>query len=84
MIKPLGIHILLEPLEEKSFVTLPEGSKGQAEKATILGIGAKVEDETLKVGDIVIFRKYAPEEFELDGKTVYLIEEQDLMGLVHE
>lgn len=81
MIKPLGIHVLLEPLEESSLIELPSGSKGQAERAIVRGIGSKVEDDTLKEGDTVIFRKYSPEEFELEGKTVYLIEEQDLMGV---
>ena len=81
MIKPLGIHVLLEPLEEISSIVLPEQSRGQAEKAIVRGIGSEVEDSSLKVGDTVIFRKYSPEEFELDGKMVYLIEQQDLMGI---
>jgi len=80
MIQPLGAHVLLEPLEEKSVIELPAGSKGQAEKAIVLGIGEAVESKTLRVGDTVIFRKYSPEEFELDGKMVYLIEQQDLMA----
>jgi len=81
-IKPLGIHVLLEPLDDKPLIELPSGSKGQAEKAIVRGIGEGVESTSLKVGDTVIFRKYSPEEFELDGKTVYLIEEVDLMGIV--
>lgn len=81
MIKPLGIHVLLEPLEEKSLIEMPNLSKGQAMKAIVRGIGSQVEESELKVGDTVIFRKYAPEEFELDGKEVYLIESQDLMGV---
>jgi len=81
MITPLGLHVLVEPLEEASSIVMPEQSKGQAEKGIVLGIGDKVESETLKVGDKVIYRKYSPEEFELDGKPVYLIEESDLMGV---
>lgn len=81
MIKPLGIHVLLEPLEDDGLIELPNLSKGQAEKAIIRGIGAGVEIEGLEVGKTVIYRKYSPEEFEVEGKTVYLIEAQDLMGL---
>lgn len=84
MIKPLGVHVLLEPIEEDRMIVLPEGSKGQAEKAIVRGIGSAVEDKSLEVGQTVIFRKYAPEEFEAEGKTVYLIEEQDLMGIYAE
>lgn len=81
MITPLGTHVLLEPISEQSLIELPETSKGQAEKAIVLGIGDGVEEEGLKVGDMVIFKKYSPEEFEMDGKVVYLIENVDLMGI---
>ena len=80
-IKPLGVHVLVEPLEEKSSLVMPEISKGQSEKGIIRAIGSKVEDAELKVGDVVIYRKYSPEEYELDGKVVYLIEEVDLFGI---
>ena len=79
-IKPLGIHVLLQPIEAESSIVMPENSKGQAERAIVLGIGDKVES-AVEVGDTVIYRKYAPEEFELDGKVVYLIEDVDLMGI---
>jgi len=81
MIKPLGVHVLVEPIEPESTIVMPEQSKGQAERGIVRGLGSKVEDETLKIGDTVIYRKYSPEEFESDGKVVYLIEEVDLMGL---
>lgn len=81
MLKPLGIHVLVEPVAEESVMKLPEQSKGQAEKGIVRGIGAGVELEGLKDGASVIFKKYSPEEFELEGKTVYLIEEADLMAV---
>jgi len=81
MITPLGIHILIEPLEESKAFQLPEQSKGQAESGLVLGVGSKVDIE-VKVGDKVLFKKYSPEEFEVEGKMVYLVEEQDLMGVV--
>lgn len=80
MLKPIGVHILVEPLEEATAFKLPELSKGQAERGIVRGIGSKVEEE-LADGMTVLFRKYSPEEFELDGKIVYLIEEQDIMAV---
>ena len=79
---PLGIHVLVEPLDSSSSIVLPEQSKGQAERGVIRGIGSKVDEEGLSIGDTVLYRKYAPEEFELDGKTVYLVEQVDIMGKV--
>jgi chaperonin GroES len=82
MIHPLGIHVLVEPLEVSTTIVMPEQSKGQAERGVVLGLGSQVDDAdlNLEVGMTVIYRKYSPEEFEMDGKTVYLIEESDLMG----
>lgn len=81
-ILPLGIHVLLQPLEVETSIVMPENSKGQSERALVLGIGEGVESEALAAGQTVIYRKYSPEEFELDGKVVYLIEQQDLMGII--
>lgn len=79
-LKPLGVHVLVEPITEEQAFKLPELSKGQAERGFVRGIGEKVE-APLKVGDKVLYRKYSPEEFEVDGKTVFLIEESDIMGV---
>lgn len=82
MIKPLGVHILIEPVEEvSSSIVLPETTKGAPEEGIVRGVGSKVEDQTLKDGDRVIFRKYAQEEFEVENKRVFLVEEQDVMGV---
>lgn len=83
-IKPLGVHVLIQPIEEATrSIVMPEQSKGTAERGIVRGIGEKVE-APLKDGDEVIFRKYAQEEFEMDGKTVYVVEEIDIMGVVCE
>jgi len=84
MIRPIGVHVLVEPIEEESVMIKPEQSKGSAERGIIRGIGSQVEDESLKEGDMVIFRKYSPEEFRHEDKMVYLVEQQDLMGVIYE
>lgn len=82
-IKPLGVHVLIEPIEESRSIVLPELSKGAAERGIVRGVGDKVE-ATLTEGQSIIFRKYAQEEFEMNGKTVYIVEEQDCMGVYEE
>lgn len=79
MLQPLGVHVLVEPIIEEKAFQLPELSKGQAERGIVRGIGPLVE-AALNVGDVVVYKKYSPEEFESEGKTVYVIEEQDLMA----
>lgn len=80
MLKPLGVHVLVEPIVEERSFQLPEQSKGQAERGIVRGVGPKVEIE-VKEGDTVIYKKYSPEEFESDGKQVYVIEDVDLMAV---
>jgi co-chaperonin GroES (HSP10) len=78
---PIGIHVLIEPVEEQSLMVMPETAKGSAVKGIVLGVGEKVE-APLKGGDTVYFRKYSPEEFDFNDKQVYLVEEQDVMGKI--
>lgn len=80
MIKPLGVHVLIKPIKEESSIIIPGSAEVQAEKGEVLGVGEGVEVQ-VKKGVIVIFKKYSPEEFEMNGETVYLIEEEDLMGV---
>lgn len=78
MLKPLGVHVLVEPITEEKSFQLPEQSKGQAERGIVRGVGDEVVG--LQDGDKILFKKYAPEEFEWEGKTVYLVESQDIMA----
>lgn len=80
MIKPLGVHVLVAVNDKPSAFQMPELSKESAEKGEVIGIGADV-NIYIKENDIVIFKRYSPEEFVMDGKTVYLVEEQDIMGI---
>lgn len=80
MIQPLGVHVLVKPIEEKTTIIIPGSAQEQAEKGEVLGVGDQVETG-VATGHIVIFKKYSPEEFQIDGETVYLLEEADLMGI---
>ena len=82
---PLEDHILLEAIEEenttKSGIILPD-SKEKPSKWKVIAVGdGKILDNgnrapiDVKVGDIVYFTKYAPDEFEVN-ETKYLIVKQ--------
>lgn len=81
MIKPLGIHVLVEATQKSNnFIVKPEGTKGEPEEGVILDVGSDVQSKDLSAGVRVVFRRYSAEPFEIEGKTVHLVEEQDLMG----
>ena len=93
-LKPLSNHIFLEPLVEdkktKSGIVLPdtaEKEKPMIGKVVAVGPG-KVNDKgetialTVKVGDKVLFKKYGPDEIEVDGKKYLVAEETDILAIV--
>ena len=95
-IKPLSDHVLLQPVEEekttKGGIVLPEtAEKERPVKATVVAVGPGKRNEQgdlvpmgVKAGDVVLFKKYGPDEFELDG-TKYLVgDEDDILAVIEQ
>ncbi|MBI4034041.1 MAG: co-chaperone GroES [Candidatus Brennerbacteria bacterium] len=92
--KPLSNHVFIEAaLEEqktKSGIVLPEtAEKEKPVKGKILAVGpGKLTDKgermpmSVKVGDVVLFKKYGPDEFELDGKKYLVGDEDDILAIL--
>jgi len=92
--KPLSNHLFLEPLEEekttKSGIVLPEtAEKEKPVKGKVLAVGpgkmkddGKVQPMAVKVGDTVLFKKYGPDEVELDGKSYLVADEDDILAVI--
>ena len=93
-LEPLGDKIIVEAVEEtsKSGFVVPETmdkEKPQRGKVTAAGPGRKGDNGqvipmNVKVGDVVIFRKYSPDEFKVDGKEFLILAESDVIALVQE
>lgn len=93
-LKPLADRVVVKPLREdettKSGIVIPDTvEKERPEKGEILGVGpGKILENgerrpvSVNVGDIVLFKKYSPDEFKLDGEEYLLLEESDLIGLL--
>ena len=92
-IKPLGDRVLVKPLisEEvtKSGIVLPDtAEKEKKEQGEIIAIGdgEKIKKLNLKVGDKVLFGKYAGDEVEMDGKSgkvdYKFLKDEDILGIV--
>lgn len=93
-IKPIGGYIMVEPIEEEEktasgliIQSAGKGERPQKGKIIELGTGARDDDGKLisfnvKVGQVVLFKKYAPEDIELDGKKYLLMKESDLLAVI--
>ncbi len=91
--KPLSNHLFLEPLEEekvtKSGIVLPEtAEKEKPTRGKVLAVGpGKMEKGeripmSVKVGDMVLFKKYGPDEIEMDGKKYLVGDEDDILAVI--
>src|SRR5690606_8093941 len=93
-IKPLGGNVLVEPVSEESKtasgIVLPDTvdkEKPQKGKVIALGTGKVTSDGkkipfNVKVGDIVIFKKYSPDEVEIEDKEYLIMTEEDILAVV--
>ena len=93
-IKPLSNHIFLEPIEEekttKSGIVLPEtAEKEKPIKGKIVAVGpGKLNEKSeripmsVKAGDLVLFKKYGPDEIEIDGKKYLVGDEEDILAIL--
>lgn len=93
-IKPLSNHIFIEPIEEtkttKTGIVLPETADKEKPikgKVFFAGPGKKNDKgETIKmsvkVGDIILFKKYGPDEIEIDGKKYLVGDEDDILAIL--
>lgn len=93
-LKPLNDHIFLEPVAEekttKSGIVLPDtAEKEKPIKGKVVAVGpGKLDDNgkrvpmSVKVGDLVLFKKYGPDELEVDGKKYLVGEENDILAII--
>ena len=93
-LKPLGDRLIVEPVNTdevtKSGIILPDTiDKEKPEKGTVVAIGPGklLENGTrlpleVKVGDVVVFKKYSPDEVTVDDKEYLVLSESDIMAIV--
>lgn len=92
--RPLGDRVLIEPVEQEDTfaggqLVLPETAKEKPQQGTVLAAGAGRRDEDgeridmdVKVGDRVLFAKYAGTEIKMDGKKLLILKETDILGIM--
>jgi chaperonin GroES len=92
-LKPLGDRVVVEPIEQEEVtaggIVLPETAKEKPQQGKILAAGPGARDEDgkrieldVKVGDKVLYAKYAGTEFKLDGKKLLILRESDLLAVL--
>ncbi|MCI6822256.1 MAG: co-chaperone GroES [Bacteroidales bacterium] len=87
-IKPLADRVLVKPAaaEEKTVagIIIPDTAKEKPLKGEVLAVGNGTKDEemVLKVGDTVLYGKYAGNEVELDGEKYLIMRQSDVLAVL--
>jgi len=87
-IKPLADRVVVEPApaEEKTAggIIIPDTAKEKPQKGTVVAVGSGKKDEplTVKVGDKVLYGKYAGTEINIDGKEYLIMRESDIYAII--
>lgn len=93
-LKPLSNHLFIEPIAEekttKSGIVIPDtAEKEKPVKGKIMAVGPGKRNEKgeilpieVKIGDVVLFKKYGPDEIELDGKKYLVGTEDDILAII--
>ena len=89
---PLGDKIVLKQLEAeettKSGIVLQGQAKEKPQEAEVIAVGpggtidGKEVVMQVKVGDKVIYSKYAGTEVELDGEEYIIVKQSDILAIV--
>jgi chaperonin GroES len=95
-LKPLGSRVVVKALEReeitKSGIVLPDTAKEKPQEGKVLAVGPgdrhpdtgqRIPVE-LKVGDRVLFQKYAGTEFKLDDEELLILSEKDILAQVED
>jgi chaperonin GroES len=86
--KPNEDRVLVQaaPAEEKtsSGIIIPDTAKEKPQKGKVIAVGDGLEDKpvTVKVGDNVLYGKYAGTEITIDGKDYLIMRNSDIFGTI--
>ncbi|MBJ2173367.1 co-chaperone GroES [Aureibaculum algae] len=87
-IKPLADRVVIEPMAAEtktaSGLYIPDSAKEKPQQGKVLAVGKGTKDEptTVKVGDTVLYGKYAGTELKLDGGDYLIMRESDIFAIL--
>jgi len=87
-LRPLADRVLVEAAaaEEKTAggIIIPDTAKEKPQRGKIIAVGDGKKDEplTVKVGDSVLYGKYAGTEITIEGKEYLIMRESDIFAIL--
>ncbi|HOJ65142.1 MAG TPA: co-chaperone GroES [Spirochaetota bacterium] len=84
-VKPLGerLLILIKTSEEKTAggIVIPQTAQEKTQEGTVVAVGNS-SNITVKVGDRVLYDKYAGTQLKIDGKDHLIVKMDDILAII--
>ena len=87
-IRPLADRVVIKPLEAEtqtaSGIYIPDSAKEKPQQGEVVAVGKGTKDEptTVKIGDTVLYGKYAGTELKLEGNDYLIMRESDIFAIL--
>ncbi len=92
-LQPLGDRVVVKPSDRdevsRGGIVLPDTAKEKPQRGSIIAVGQGRRDDDgkrvamdVKVGDEVLFAKYAGTEFKLEDDDLLILSEKDILAVV--
>ena len=88
MIKPLADRVVIEPQEAQtktaSGLFIPDTAKEKPQQGKVVAAGPGKKDEPMevKVGDVVLYGKYAGTEVTVDDVKYLIVKQSDILAIL--
>ena len=88
MIRPLADRVLIEPKEAETKTAgglyIPDTAKEKPQQGKVVAAGPGKKDEPMevKVGDEVLYGKYAGTEVTVDDKKYIIVKQSDILAIL--
>ena len=94
-IRPLHDRVIVKRMEEErktaSGIVIPDTATEKPDQGEVIAVGAGKKDDQgklipldVKVGDRVLFGKYAGQTVKVEGDELLVMREEDIMGVVEQ
>jgi chaperonin GroES len=93
-IQPLYDRVVIRPIEEKeertpSGIIIPDTAKEKPSEGEVIAVGegrllenGEIKPLKVKVGDKVIYSKYAGNDIVVDGEELIILREDDILAIL--
>ena len=87
-IKPLGNNVILQQANAEtttaSGIIIPDTAQEKPQQGHVLAVGSGTKDHkmSVKVGDTVLYSKYAGSELNYEGEDYLIVKESDILAII--